>query len=79
MTMSTAIVSEHTTPEDRSSELSRLTAAMTVSFIVGPALGSRMYQRDKRLPPLVRGAMPCKGSIDSGMSLLCRLGMDLGK
>ncbi|CAM9417974.1 unnamed protein product, partial [Sphacelaria rigidula] len=53
MTISTAIVSEHTTPENRPKELSRLTAAMTLAFIVGPSLGSAMYQQSKVLPPLV--------------------------
>lgn len=54
MTISTAIVSEHTTAENRSKELSRLTAAMTFAFIVGPSLGSFLYQRSKILPPMVR-------------------------
>lgn len=56
--ISTAIVSEHTTPENRPEELSRLTAATTLALIVGPSLGSTMYQRSKMLPPLVRWRFP---------------------
>eukprot|EP00752_Nemacystus_decipiens_P002470 g2326.t1 len=55
MTISTAIVSENTNPENRSAELSKLTAAMTFAFIVGPATGSFLYQRSKKIPPLVAG------------------------
>lgn len=54
MTISTAIVSEHTAKEERSAEISKLTAAMTFSFIVGPACGSFLHQRNKTFPPLVR-------------------------
>jgi len=54
MTISTALVSENSPAETRSAELSKLTAAMTFSFIVGPALGSFLYKRNKMLPPLVR-------------------------
>lgn len=63
MTISTAIVSEHTAKEERSAELSKLTAAMTFSFIVGPACGSFLYQRSKTFPPLVRSstAFVCRG------------------
>ncbi|CAN0070555.1 unnamed protein product [Scytosiphon promiscuus] len=53
MTISTAIVSEHTAKEHRSAELSKLTAAMTFAFMVGPAFGSFLYKRNKKLPPLV--------------------------
>lgn len=54
MTMSTAIVTENTTTEDRSKEFSRLSAARTFAGIVGPSLGSFLYQRNTKLPPLVR-------------------------
>ncbi|CAM9872161.1 unnamed protein product, partial [Hapterophycus canaliculatus] len=54
MTISTAIVSEHTAKEHRSAELSKLTAGMTFAFMVGPAFGSFLYERNKKLPPLVR-------------------------
>ncbi|CAM9471175.1 unnamed protein product [Ectocarpus fasciculatus] len=57
MTISTAIVSENTAKEERSAELSKLTAAMTFSFIVGPACGSFLYQRNKTFPPLVACAL----------------------
>ncbi|CAB1106021.1 unnamed protein product [Ectocarpus sp. CCAP 1310/34] len=56
-TISTAIVSEHTAKEERSAELSKLTAAMTFSSIVGTACGSFLYQRSKTLPPLVACAL----------------------
>lgn len=57
MTISTAIVSECTTAENRSKEISRLTASMTFAFIVGPSLGSLMYQYSKTLPPMVSSSL----------------------
>ncbi|CAM9991060.1 unnamed protein product, partial [Discosporangium mesarthrocarpum] len=57
MTISTALISEHTTSETRSGELSQLTAAATFSFIVGPSCGSFLYQRSKILPPMVSSSL----------------------
>lgn len=53
MTVSTAIVSEHTTAANRSAELSKLSAASTFSFIVAPTIGSFLYSYSKKLPPMV--------------------------
>lgn len=61
MTISTAIVSENTDAENRSAELSKLTAAMTFAFIAGPAMGSFLYLRSKKIPPLVRQTAACPG------------------
>ncbi|CAN0487113.1 unnamed protein product, partial [Ectocarpus sp. 8 AP-2014] len=56
-TISTAIVSEHTAKEERSAEISKLTAVTTFSSIVGPACSSFLYQKRKTFPPLVACAL----------------------
>ncbi|CAN0183825.1 unnamed protein product, partial [Phaeothamnion confervicola] len=53
MTLATAFVTDHSDKDGRGSEIGRLNAASTFSFIVGPALGSFFYTRNKMLPPLV--------------------------
>ncbi|CAM9784635.1 unnamed protein product [Ectocarpus sp. 6 AP-2014] len=57
VTVSTAIVSEHTAKEERSAEISKLEAATTFSSIVGSACGSLLYQKRKTFPPLVACAL----------------------
>ncbi|TFJ81015.1 hypothetical protein NSK_007658 [Nannochloropsis salina CCMP1776] len=54
MTMTTALISD--LPLDRSrrtKHMSHLTAAVTVSWILGPALGGYLFWLSPRLPPLV--------------------------
>ncbi|CAM9537308.1 unnamed protein product, partial [Choristocarpus tenellus] len=57
MNISTALISDYTTSVNRSGELSQLTAAATFSFIVGPSLGSFLYQRNRILPPMLASSL----------------------
>ncbi len=41
MTTSTSIISELTTSEERTHQLSQLGASLTLAFIIGPSLGDK--------------------------------------
>jgi DHA1 family multidrug resistance protein-like MFS transporter len=70
MTMTTALISD--LPLDRSrrtKHMSHLTAAVTVSWIVGPALGGYLFWLSPCLPPLVAAV------IFTVAALLCLIGV----
>ncbi|CAM9193978.1 unnamed protein product [Chrysoparadoxa australica] len=57
MTISTALISDHSEGTDRAKQLSQLSAAASFSFIVGPTIGSFLYKHNMMFPPLFSAAI----------------------
>jgi MFS family permease len=57
-TISTSIIASHTTPEERSSHMGRLSAYSTGAFILGPSVGGYLYKHvDPSAPALVAATL----------------------
>lgn len=57
LTISTALVTEHTDESSRAGAIGNLSASAILSFTIGPILGSLAFQYHKALPPLLSSSI----------------------